>query len=98
MWDCTVLVLYPKVQNDHNLPKWNRRSCLSQFIGFSDEHSYLVANVQYLSTGYISLQFHLVFDDLFEEVIFQGDNDSTIEAICSEIILYQLRLVRRRGV
>ena len=71
---------------------------MSQFIGFSDEHSYLVANVQYLSTGYISLQFHLVFDDLFEEVICQGDNDSTIEAICSEIILYQLRLVRRRGV
>jgi hypothetical protein len=45
VWGCTVYVLEAKLQNDQKLPKWNRRACLGQFVGFSDEHSSLVANV-----------------------------------------------------
>ena len=51
----------------------------------TDKHSFLAAKMQHLSTGYISPQFHLVFDDLFETVICQGYNESKIEAICSDI-------------
>ena len=41
-----------KHQHDQQLPKWNRRARLGQFVGFSDEHSSLVANVWHLTTGY----------------------------------------------
>ena len=63
------------------------KSSFGSIFGFSDEHSSLVANVQYLSTGYIPPQFYFVFGDLFETVIWQGDNDSTIEDTWSDIFV-----------
>ena len=51
VWVCPVYVLKAKLQNDQKLPKWNRQSRLGQFLGFSEEHSTLVANVLNLWTG-----------------------------------------------
>ena len=82
VWGCPVYVLEAKLQNDQKLPKWNRRARLGQFVGFSDEHSSMVANVRHLTTGYISPQFHVVFDDLFETVNRTGVDDQVIESIC----------------
>ena len=65
----SLITFITKAQNGHNPPKWNQRAPLGQFLGFSDEHSFLVANVRHLRTGYISPHFHLAFDDLFETVI-----------------------------
>ena len=48
---------------------------MGQFLGFSDEHYSIVEFFRNLSTGYISLQFHLVFDDLFETVTCTGYNE-----------------------
>ncbi len=45
VWACPVFVLDPKLQDGKKRPKWNCHSWLSQFLGFSDEHSSLVANV-----------------------------------------------------
>jgi hypothetical protein len=78
-----VNVLEAKLQNDQKLPKWNRRACFGQFVGFLDEHSSMVANVQHLTTGYISPQFHVVFDDLFETVNCIGEDDRVVESICN---------------
>jgi len=75
------LFLDPKLQNNQKLPKWNRRARVGQFLGYSDEHSSLVANVRHLSTGHVSPQFHVVFDDLFEAVICNGDNDAVVNSI-----------------
>ena len=66
VWGCPVFVLELNLQNYQKVPKWNRRACLGQFLGFSGEHSSLVANVRHLGTGYISTQFHLIFGDLFQ--------------------------------
>jgi hypothetical protein len=77
-----TIVLEPQLQNDQKLPKWNRRAQVGQFLGYSDEHSSLVANVWHLSTGYVFPQFHVVFDDLFKTVIRNGDNDAVINSIC----------------
>ena len=85
VWGCPVFVLEPKLQNYQNLPKWNQRARLGQFLGFSDEHLSLVSNVQHISTGYIYPQFHLVYDDSFKTFICQVHYDSTIEFICSDI-------------
>jgi hypothetical protein len=45
VWGCPTIVLDPELQNDQKLPKWNRRARVGQFLGYSDEHSSLVANV-----------------------------------------------------
>ena len=82
VWGCPVYVLEAKLQNDQKLPKWNRRARLGQFVGFSDEHSSLVANARHLTTNYISPQFHIVFDDLFETVNRTGVDDTVVESIC----------------
>ncbi|KAL7462944.1 hypothetical protein ACHAXS_003314 [Conticribra weissflogii] len=83
VWGCPVFVLDPKQQDGKKIPKWNQRSRLVQFLGFSDEHSSLAANVRNLTTGYISPQFHLVFDDKFETVVGTGEDDSVVDAICN---------------
>jgi hypothetical protein len=80
-----VYVLEAKLQNNQKLPKWNRRARLGQFVGFSDKNSSLVANVRHLTTGYISPQFHVVFDDLFETVNCTGVDDQVVESICNEL-------------
>ena len=85
VWGCPAYVLEPKLQNGQKLPKWNRRSRLGQFLGYSDEHSSLVANVRHLKTGYISPQYHVVFDDLFESVFSSGPNDAVVDAICEDL-------------
>ena len=82
---CPVFVLESKLQDDQKLPKWNQRSRLGQFLGFSDEHSTLVANVWNLTTGYISPQYHVVFDDLFETEIWEGENEPVIDRICNDL-------------
>ena len=58
---------------------------MGQFSGFSDENSSIVENVIHFSTGYISSQFHLVFDDLFETVIHTIDAESVFNAICNDL-------------
>ena len=75
-----------KHQHDQQLPKWNRRACLGQFVGFLDEHSSMIANVRHLTTGYFSPQFHVVFDDLFDTVSCIGVDDRIVESICNGLI------------
>ena len=62
VWGCPIFDLEPNLQNDQKLPKWNQRARMGQFLGFLDDHYFLVANVCHLSTGYNSPQFHLVFN------------------------------------
>jgi hypothetical protein len=61
---------------------------MGQFVGFSDKHFSLVAIVRHLSTNFISLQFHVVFDDLFKTVNRIGVDEPVIESICQD--LFQL--------
>jgi hypothetical protein len=61
---------------------------MGQFVGFSDKHSSLVANVRHLSTNFISPQFHVVFDDVFETVNRTGVDEPAVESICQD--LFQL--------
>jgi hypothetical protein len=64
VWGCLAIVLEQQLQNNKKLPKWNRCAWVGQCLGYLDEHSSLVANVHHLSTGYVSPEFHVIFDDL----------------------------------
>ena len=46
-----------------------------------------MTNVQHLSTNFISHQFHVVFDDLFERANNNGVDEPIIESICQDLFL-----------
>ena len=81
VWGCSTFVLGPMLQDEKKILKWNKRSCIGQFLGYSEEHSLLIANVRHLKTGHVSPQYHCVFDDKFETVFSTGENDQVFEAI-----------------
>ena len=58
---------------------------MGQFLGFSDDHSSLVGNVMNLRSGYVSPQFHVVFDDPFQPVFSSGEDDMEVDAICNQL-------------
>ncbi len=80
VWGCPVYYLDPKLQDGQKIPKWNHQSCLGLFLGFSDIHSSLVANVQRFSTKYALQQYHLVFEDLIK-TLFSTGNDVLFDDI-----------------
>ena len=68
-WGCPVYVLDPTLQQGRKLPKWQPRSRQGVFVGFSRVHSSDVPLVLNTRTGYISPQYHVVFDDTFSTVV-----------------------------
>jgi hypothetical protein len=52
---------------------------MGMFLGFSHEHSSLVPLVLNLSTGHVSPQYHVIFDDNFETVPSLNSNASDID-------------------
>lgn len=85
VWGCPVYVLDPTLQNGKKLPKWNRRARMGQFLGYSRQHSSTVALVRNLHTGYVSPQYHVVFDDKFETVFHNGKTSEELDLICDSL-------------
>ncbi len=65
VWGCPAFFLDAKLQDGHNITKFNRRAQMGQFLGFSEEHSSLIAQAQNLYMDFVSPQFEELFDDLF---------------------------------
>jgi hypothetical protein len=68
VWGCPVYVLDPKLQDRKKLPKWVARARRGQFLGFSTQHSSTVGKILNLRTGYVSPQYHVVYDELYSTV------------------------------
>ena len=67
---CPAYVLHSGLQGGGGKRpnKWVRRSRIAIYMGTSPRHARSVALVLSLSTGYVSPQFHMKFDDFFETV------------------------------
>ncbi len=68
VFGCPVYVLDASFQDGKKVPMWNPWACLGLFLGFSNLHSSQVPLVLNIATGYISPQFHVIFEDKFETV------------------------------
>jgi hypothetical protein len=68
VWGFPVYVLDPKMQAGKKLPRWEPQSKRGMFMGISMQHPSEVHMVLNLTTGSITTQFHVVFDDLFSTV------------------------------
>jgi hypothetical protein len=77
-WGCPVYVLEPKLRDGHKLPKWEPRSKRGQYMGISPSHASSVHLVRNLQTGSITPQYHLVFDDFFETVFSDGEQEPSV--------------------
>ena len=69
VWGCPVYVLDPKLCDGHKLPKWQNRSRIGMNLGSSPVHAATVGRVLNFDTGYVSPQFHLVYDELFSSTL-----------------------------
>jgi hypothetical protein len=83
VWGCPMYVLDPRPQDGKKILKWNLWARQDQSLGFSDENSLLVITVCHLTTGFVSPQFHAVFDDHFHTVYGDGEGNLITDAICN---------------
>ena len=73
-WGCPTYVLAPRLTDaGGKIPKWQPRSRRAQFVGISPLHAESIGLVRNLTTGYISPQYHLVYDDWFQTVQSSSD-------------------------
>ena len=68
VWGCPIYVLDKSLQDGKKIPKWKPRSNRTVYMGVSPSHASSVPLVLNPSTGSITPQFHVVFDDWFATV------------------------------
>lgn len=69
---CPVYTLDSALTAGKVLPKWEDRARVGIYLGPSPRHSRLVSLVLSLTTGLVSPQYHMVFDDHFQTVRSRG--------------------------
>ena len=68
VWGCPVYVLEKALADGKQIPKWKPRSIRQVNMGLSKKHASTVPLVLNPESGYITAQFHIVFDDWFATV------------------------------
>ena len=68
VWGCPTYVLNKAIQDGNKIPRWQPRSDRHVYIGTSRYHASTVPLILNSMTGYISPQFHVVFDDWFATI------------------------------
>ncbi|GFH50753.1 hypothetical protein CTEN210_07229 [Chaetoceros tenuissimus] len=68
VWCCPAYVLDPKLADGKKIPKWSPRSRQGKFMGYSKDHSNSAGLILNPKSGYLSTQFHVLYDDKFETV------------------------------
>jgi hypothetical protein len=62
---CPIYVLEPALRQGHKIPKWKPRSRVGVYLGMSPDHLSTAPLVLSTTTGLISPQFHVIFDNQF---------------------------------
>ncbi len=68
VWGCPVYALEKAIENGKKLPRWKPRSIWCVNMRLSKKHASTVPLVLNPETGYITPQYHVVFDDWFATV------------------------------
>ena len=68
VFGCPCYVLNPKLVEGQRIPKWDPRSRQGKFMGYSKEHATNAGLILNVSTGFMSPQYHVLYDDSFESV------------------------------
>ena len=76
VFGCPAYVLDPAIQDGKKLPRWRPKSRRGQFLGRSPNHASDIGLVRNLNTGFVSAQFHVVYDDFFTTVTSDRDDEA----------------------
>ena len=68
VWGCAVYVLDPKLQDGKKLPKWTMRSRQGVYLGISPVHASTVGRILNITTGAVTPQYHVMYDEYFTTV------------------------------
>ena len=74
-WEYPLYIVDPTLQQVRKIPKWQPRSRKGIFLGFNFKYGSEVLLVLNPSTGHISHQFHVVFDNVFSTVTYMSNID-----------------------
>ena len=84
---CPAYVLDSKFQDGKKLPKWEPQTRQGQYLEKSSAHASSVGLIRNLQTRYISPQFYVVYDNLFQTVMGgYEDNDAISDQIWSSLV------------
>ena len=75
---CPVFVLDARLQDAKKIPKWTMRSRRGVYLGVSKHHSTTVHLVLNPTTGDVSPQYHVLFDDHFSTVFSNNNFDPSV--------------------
>jgi len=82
VWGSPCYVLDPKLQDGGHIPKFDARSRQGMNLGWSPKHAATVPLILNLTTGHVSPQYHVLFDDWFSTV--DSSDQSSEDAIESQ--------------
>lgn len=81
-WGCHAYALDPKLQDGKTLTKWDYRTRQGQYLGKPSKHASSIGLIRNLNTGFISPQFHVIYDHKVETVMGgYEDNDAVADHI-----------------
>jgi len=63
---CPVYVLKSNLQGGNSQPKWDDRSRVGVYLGHSAQHAESVSLILNPKSGFVSPQFHCIYDDKFD--------------------------------
>ena len=72
---CPAYVLDSHLCNGGRVPKWNPRARRGIYLGMLPNHASNVALIYNVSTGYVSPQYHVVYDNDFTSVERKSDSE-----------------------
>ena len=72
---CPAYVLDKRLCNGSRVPKWDPRARHGIYLGMSPKHASNVALIYNPETGFVSPQYHVVFDDEFTSIQLTPDID-----------------------
>ena len=75
---CPAYILDAWLQDGKILPKWDPKRRRGQYLGKLTSHASLVGIIRNLNSGYISPQFHIIYNNIFQTAMGGYENDDAI--------------------
>ena len=79
VWGCLVYILDYWVASNEKLSKWESKARRGVYLGSLPAHVSNFPLVLTLKTGFVTPQYHVVFDDCFSTEVSGGNDDGTVE-------------------
>jgi hypothetical protein len=90
---CPAYALDGRVQGGQKAPKWGTRARIAIYLGPSTTHARSVGNLLSLTTGLVSPQFHVRYDDTFQTL----RNSTIMRSVWQELAGFaNIKFIERR--